>query len=546
LALVGLCIGLFFRVFGITNLEVFAAPFSFFGDALFVEALLVHCAEDGWACLTGGPMHRLGAPFTANWSDFPRSEDFLYWVLSRGWGHEAVGWMVNTALLVAACTSATTFFWFARTKRIPVSIALVLSLCFAFSPFFFTRNQQHLQVTFYALIPVSWWLLNQLKRRRFRFWEGVVSVVLGMQFVYYAFYHVVGLFTVALWVCRRREALRLVAASFALTLCGVCATNVDTLRLRWEEGPNARALVRSARDATAFALWPEQLLIPSPFHRIGWVRERVKPYAERMGARGEYPSAYLGTAGMAGLGLVGFFGLRHFKRKKRPTLEGAYALALGAVALPKVGLLALFAQVTGWAFLRSNNRVSIVLLSLALLTLGHALRGLVRRGTRWAAIATGALGLCFWEQIPQTDIDLDAGFFEARAAHFADVRSFSQRLEAAGLHDAFVYPHGDFPEDPTSPLRDAYLPLQLYVASTHLKLSYGAVKGRPPSEWSRRTAALDDGALLPALRESGFSVVISHRAACDEACRARFNRLFGGPPRFESTSGYLAWPLANR
>ncbi len=535
------CALIFGLVFRVDRVASFTQPFEFSGDALVIESLLVACFESPLGCLTGAANARLGAPGQANWADFPKNEDWLYCVLGQLLWFMPLGAATNTAFFLAALCAALSFFWVARQRAVGVELAFFLSLLFAFCPFYFTRNEQHFSLTVFAAVPLSPWLLGRIRDGKNSPATWLASAFLGMQVVYFTAYHLLGLL-LTLGLFRSATGVRKVLlVSLALTLATSVLGNLDTVSLVAREGANASAVVRNATDATGFALWPEQLVIPSDAHRIEIIRSAASRYARRFGHRGEFASAYLGLAGLTGLLLLSWHAVRHWR--KMP-FEFGLVTVLVAAALPKIGLLALFAQATGKAFLRSNNRVSIFLLCLSLLFLGQVLTGWLEAKPKWAKAGSLAmLALCLYEQIPLNDFETNSGFRSARQAQLDSLHQFTASLETKGLNRLFVYPHGDFPESSVSPFKDSYLPLQLYLTSTQLHLSYGAVRGRLASNWSRQTAALEGEKFTEALVAAHFDGVVTHSNACSADCQTRLTTQFGAPEAVAGTAGWIAWSV---
>jgi phosphoglycerol transferase len=544
------CLVIFCTVFRVSSFDNLNTPFEFSGDALFFQAATLQCHELKFGCLMGEEVTRLGAFRSANWGDFPRSDDWLQLLCAQLLAVMPLGAAVNVLFFCAAFFSSLSFFMVARRQKITGSWAFVLSLLFAFCPFYFTRNEQHISLTFFASVPLSIFVCAQLWRGRLTKATAGLSLLMGLQMVYFTAYHGFGLALAGLRSAlgrpsrespKRKSAMKLVGLAMLCTLAGAVLGNADTFRLRNQRGSNFHAIARQASDATGFALWPEQLVIPSEFHRVAWVREAASTYARRFGHRGEYPSAYLGV--MGALGVAGLLS-RGFRRLKRAWhFEWAMAMGLIVLALPVVGLLALWARFTGLIFLRSNNRVSIFLLCLGLLFLGRALSILTARARIHSGIAMVALGLGLLEQLPLTDFEIDADHRQHTAEQVANVTAFTHSLEALGAKKVFLFPHLDFPESAENPFGEAYVPLQLYVTSSTLRLSYGAVKGRPESEWSKMVSALPDAELVSQLTGQQFDTLVSHVKACDAACQTRFTGLFGAPLTTPTKSGFLSWSI---
>jgi hypothetical protein len=428
------------------------------------------------------------------------------------------------------------------------TLAAAASLLFALSPYLFTRNVQHLGLSLFGLMPFAvlvWRRLAQpfAPRHRVAPWVAL-SALLGAQSVYYALYTVIGVGLVGVLQASRRRwrEVRVAGLCVLATLAVVLALNADTFALWSREGRNPAAFARSPHDAVVAGLWPEQLVIPSPFHRFGLVREAVAPYARWVGGRGEYPSAYLGVVGAAALAAVVVIGARRSTRTRAlgPTSRSAaLVLAWVALALP-VGGLAGFARLTGVALLRSNDRVSVILLAVALLWLAVKLTRRTARRPAWqrGALAAGVAALGLFEQVPLTDPDVDPGFFERTDAAVNGTKRLADEL---GERRVFVSPPSTFPEDPASPFGDPYRPLAPFVVSRGASFSAGGLHGRRGGDWPFEVARLPDDAFARALEEHGFTALITTGAACDASCAARLDAVMSALPNARRLQGGAEW-----
>lgn len=551
LLLVSAVTGLFTGVFHLDSSSG-QTPLFFSGDALWTQASILQCAEAGLDCLVSSANPRLGAPGVADWADFPRTEKLWWWLgglLARRFG---LGWGTNLLFLGAALGAALSMYAAARHLRAHPALAAASALLFAFSPYLFTRNIHHLGLTLYLAVPLAILIWRRLAQPRAPTGSAravlvVGAAFMGAQMVYYAVYFLIGLAVIGVLqaLARRAAVARWCALSAAVTTAVMLLGTQDTLVLAAREGRNPQAVVRDPRDAFHFGLWPEQLVIPSGAHRWGPVRSLVPHYATKFGSRGEYPSPYLGLFGALSLAaLLATFARRQLRRAwgrsrisprplgarwssaakalwQSPTSRSAgLVLFWVAMTLPW-GVLALFGRLTGVAVLRSNNRISIVLLAVALLWLAHRLsRFTARRGgslAPWlAGAAVASLGLS--EQMPYTDEELDPSHLGRLAQAVGGAREVARELERdADSPSLFVYPSQRFPEDLHPPFGDDYLPFQLSNASVRARWSFGGVAGRRSGDWPAEVAGLPAEDFAASLREAGFTGLVTHRAACDAA-----------------------------
>ncbi len=543
----------------LTSAAAWRTPLQFSGDAVFELAGLRSASSAGARCLWNRAEPRLGAPFGADWADFPGTDELR--VCAGGLLASAFGAPVAVNVLFALATllAAVGLYLAARSLGAAPAPAVACGLLYALSPYLFTRNVQHLGLSFFGLVPlgvVAWRRLAQPLRKRHRVTGRLValSALLGAQTIYYALYFVIGAGMAGVLQALRRNwrAAFVSALCIAAALAVVLALNADTFRLWASEGRNPNAFARSPHDAVVAGLWPEQLFLPSPFHRVPLMREAVAPYARWVGGRGEYPSAYLGLAGAVSLVWLVVEGARRFLRTRSlgpAARSAAVVLAWVAVALP-VGLLAGWARLSGMALLRSNDRVSVVLSAVALLWLAVKLTRWTAKRPQWvrAAVAAGVAGLGLLEQVPLTDADVDPDFPAKLAETVAGTRRFVEGLEAQSAEPrrVFVYPPSTFPEDPAPPFKDPYRPLAPFVVSTSASFSAGGVHGRRAGDWPSEVAKQGDDDFARELVAKGFSALITQEAACPEAtCGGRLTGVIARLPNARRLdvegAGWFGW-----
>ena len=265
-------------------------------------------------------------------------------------------------------------------------------------------------------------------------------------------------------------------------------------------------------DADALALRPVQLLLP---YQHAWTA--VQTWTRRAywdtnpAGRNTERSTYLGVVGLAGLLAMMVAAVRRIGRRRPISWHAPLVLWTLAWAVPGgiSSLLLLF----GWAVLRSNNRVSIILLTLAMLYLATALTAATRRwpaSWRWvAAVALFVLGA--WDQARHPPADQ---WPAVRRTIEAD-EAFARELEQAvgSRHDVFMLPAVPFPEAGSDYQRGFidYEHLRLFLSSRHLRLSYGAVKGRPEADATVALGHLPPAEFAIAIVQGGWGTVVINR-----------------------------------
>lgn len=537
-----------------------SVPVAYVGDAWFQLAAIQGIAESGAGPFAQHVQPRLGAPAGANWSDFPMYWDLVLWITAQGARWVGLFPAANLAVLAAHLLAAASCFLVCRSLGAARAWSAALAGVYALSYYAFYRTLWHISMLHYWHLPlVLAVVLRCLSSRRAPLagwpWVGALGVaaLAGMLEFYYA--AIIGQFfaLAALFHLWRRAGWRRVLAPIALggaLVAGFLVTQIDTLQYRREHGPNPAAVVRSAADVNTLALRPVQLLLP---YQHAWTAvqtwSRQAYWDTHPAGRSTERSTYLGVVGIAGLFvLLGAAGRRLWRR--RPISWHA-PLVLWTLAFAVPGGMALVLTWFDWpVVLRSNNRLSIVLLTLSLMSLAAVLTTTTRRWRsrrRWAA-AGGLFLLGAWDQARHPP----AQPWPLIQRTIASDRAFAAELESAvgQRTDIFMLPAAPFPEAGSDMVRGFidYEHLRLFLVSQHLRLSYGAVKGRPEID-----AAVAQGNLTPEevaaqVVAGGWGAVALNRKGLPDggaALLASFERR-GWSRRIESALGDLVAVLPAR
>jgi len=489
-----------------------------------------------WPLLSKEPSS-LGAPFIANWNDYPSVEEgILAWwtIFVRIFG---VFPGTNLTVLSAHLLAAVSFFfvcWQLNYNRIFSAAGAVL---FALSRYAFARGLTHIVLTFYWHLPlgllVAWWCLSDTpllsQRKRFCF-ALVVAVLHGIQNPYYTWLFCQLMAFAALYQWIRHKSFRsmvapvLIAGSAGMTFL---LMNLDTLYFRWINGPvPGGTVIRSYAGLELYALKPIELLLP-PIHSLGFVQAWAhRVYFDQALVRGEVGPAYLGIVGIASLALLIFSAMKRVACRESARLPwhfwGLVVIFSYSVIGGLNGLLGLF----GIVLFRCSNRFSIVILAIVLLFLTKQLTSLSRRCSTATATALACLMVAIgtFDQLPPHQRAAGLSALRAQVASDAD---FVAKLEAGLPREAKVFelPIMDFPEvAPVFGVSD-YEEFRPYLYSQHLKYSYGSDKGRYRERWQRDAQQLGTEKLVRSLETYGFAAVLINRKGYEDRAASLINDL---------------------
>jgi hypothetical protein len=522
LALLSLTTLLWCAVYNRWSVQAWTTPVVYAGDTWASMATAKALATGDTLPILPKFPRSFGAPFVANWNDYPSIEEGIFvWYAVFIWLFGVFAGS-NLALLSAHLLAAVSFYFVSRTLRYQRVISFALAILFAMSPYAFTRNLGHLVLTFYWHVPlgllVAWWCLTGQANAttRNRVFCMVVCVLHGIQYMYYT-----GIFCQFLLVAAFVGFLRREKPSqifFPLLLIGVVfatflVMSADTLYYRFAHGPNPAALVRTYAGLEVYALRPVELFLPA-FHRIAWLQRWTNNnyYSQTMFQRGENDSPYLGMVAIAALIWIVWVSVRAVANRRAADLP-PHAWGIGWIfAFSVIGGLNGMIGVFGLVFFRGTNRYSLVIAAIALLFLGRELSRRARSWPLWAVCA-GAAGLLFFGLADQVArLTRSAEIRQVRKVVLSDA-GLVAALESKLAPDSMIFqlPVADYPEiGPIERMID-YEHMRPYLHSHSLRFSYGSQKGRTREAWQHEVMALGAATAVAQLEHYGFAAVLINR-----------------------------------
>ncbi len=547
-------------------------PFTYFEDGLGTLAYTKSILENGW--YFSNP--RLGAPFIANWRDFPVGGENVHWfsmkVIGTITGDAASA--LNVYFLLSFFLIALAGYFVARYLRLGTAAALVVGVLYAFAPFH-AFHLIHVARSVYYMVPFAMLVLlwtadyrreflhtedGATRWRRGRVGTAIaVVVILSSSDTQNAAYLITLLAVVAIIHSVRDRTWRplaIVAVLGAITLGTLLVNNSPYLWSRHQRGPNPEVATRGLRDQDTFALRPATLLLPAPGHRIGAFADLTERATEGATTDGESRGTALGIIGSVGL-LLSLGAVAAGALGTRPRDESGLLLTrLGllnivAIVIGTVGGLSYLFALAGFTQYRTWNRLSIFIAFASLLAVGLLLdRGFARirtrvPGPRAAVIMVTVTGILVVGGAYDQTSPKFVPHYATLAAQYNGDATFYQTLERRLPRDAMVFqlPIAEFPEvGPIVNMAD-YAQFTAYLHSDALRWSYGGMKGRPDANWIRNVAPCDPPAFLTQLAVVGFDgVVLDTTGFVDggEAFRTGAEPLVGSP-RLRSPDGHLEY-----
>ncbi len=511
-------------VFNRFSVQAWRVPLDYGIDPILSDAKqqfsLVKAAMDGdFVPFLPRFIRQLGAPYTANWNDFPLVEKFLY--LGAGLLARLVGIFVatNSMVLVLHLLAGAAFYVTCRMFRCRWEWAFAGALAFAFSRYAFAQSLHHLTTVYYWHAPlfvlVAAWIVAGLRFRTPRYYAAAaVAVITGMQSPYYtnAFLQLVAIACLALWYRRGWRSVLAPASLVAVTGAVFLAMNVNTFFCNFVLGPNPGAVARSFKWLDIYGLKMVDMFVPPPVHGFEPFAELGKSYYSQTILPGEVPpGSYLGLAGIGALLWLACVTLvRLFRRPPRPAPMAAFQVGWLLLYSVTGGVNALLG-VFGLLLFRATNRFTVVILAIVLIFAVRRLSALTRAWQPAARIAVAAMAALFvlLDQLPPWTTDAEI----AQTASVVDSdRAFAANLERRLPNGAMIFqiPIMEFPESP-APGVSSYEHFRPYLFTEHLRYSFGTVKGRPRDQWQFALAKLPIPEIVNRLEAYGFSAVYIDR-----------------------------------
>ena len=498
-----------------TPLEYIANPEKS-NDVLFYFAEVKAAVDGHYWPLIPKKVPELGAPFGADWGDYPVTEQVL--IFATGLIARFVGIFAacNFMIMLAQVLAALSIYAVCRVLRCHWSWSFVAGVAYGFAPYAFAHGEHHLDLTFYWHLPlcllVTRWLSvgEGLPMQGAKFLFAIaVGFVTGLQNQYYTFMFIqlAALGGLAQWVRRSWRAFLPALAVCVSSMLGFLVVSLDAIVFQFLHGRNPSAVVRNYGHMEFYALKLMDLFIPFQGHRL--FSALAEHYSAIVLVRGEMPRAgYLGLVGIAGLASLAITTFARLVRTSAPMpLEAAQVLWI--VLQATIGGLNAFLGVFGFYLFRATGRYSIFFLALALLFLVRQLSRLTKDRPILAMVGAAALVLVVI--VDQTPPIVSRRQIEQTASAADSDRRFTKEIESSLPPGTMIFqlPTIEFPEDSSRAGYDHFRP---YLFSQHLRFSFGAVRGRARDEWVHTLNSVSAEKAIGILTRYGFAAIYVDRA----------------------------------
>lgn len=511
-------------VYNRTSLVAWQTPLGYGNDAWFQLGVAKAFMDGDVFPVLPKWVDQLNAPYSANWNDFPITEEFIHAIM--GWLGRGMGLFpaANFMVLLAHLLAGFSFWYVSRQLNYRPAFAFMGSILFAFSQYGFARNLSHITLTYYWHVPlmlmVTYWTYSsnpiQVKSRKW-FVAIVVAVVSGTFNPYYTgmFLQFLG-FAVLLHLVRKQYSLIwFPVLLIGMTAIGFFIMNADTLSYAWLHGANYGATIRGFADLERFGLKIPDLVFPPQYHAWqSWADYGQRHYILPRMIKGEMLSSYLGLVGLSGLIWLAGTGVYRLLQGSTQLIPVHAWQTLWVLLYSIVGGLNNLLGTFGFILFRSTNRYSIFILTIILLFMVRQLsRACPPKMVVLVALVVLVIGL--WDQLPPK---VSAAQIQKTDELVQIDRNFAKQLESQLPKNSMIFqlPEVAFPEYGRLNQMDDYEHFRPYLFTQHLHYSYGTNKGRGDTDWQSDVSQLAPAEIVDRLEAYGFAAIMINRKGYDD------------------------------
>ncbi|HVX59282.1 MAG TPA: hypothetical protein VHC19_01725 [Pirellulales bacterium] len=560
LAAVALCLLILSLLFDLPSFDL-SIPLVYGNDALLTHALAKTLTEQPWYLTNPA----LGAPGAMEINDFPMADGLHFlWLKLLSFVRSDWAGIVNLYFLLTFPLTTLTSLYAMRRLGLSTLPAIVGSLLFAFLPYHLIRNQGHLLLAAYYVVPLSVlaavWVYRgeghagegQAQRAgspwRRRLTLSAICLLQASAGVYYAAFACFSLLVAGISGSLERRKLRPLATAvllIAATAAGVVANVSPTLRYWSQHGRNPEPLHRPVLHAELFGLKLAQLVLPVTEHRwrlLAKVRDR---YHHSSLAPNENDSVTLGSVGALGFASLLLRVLFMARRRPGELLGILSKLNLAGVLLATIGGFGVIFNLVVDPHIRCYNRIGVFLGFFALTAAASFMQPWADgwgKGRAMQCLGCSLLGLVLvlgiLDQAPPSLTPAPAWVAPERqivAEQFRSDAEFVARVEAAAPPGAMIFqmPYMVFPEAEPAHRAAAYDHLRPYLHSKQLRWSFGCMRGRQTDLWRRSLQTLPLPERLATIENAGFQgLLVNRRGFADsgQELERELQRLTGSAP----------------
>jgi phosphoglycerol transferase len=363
----------------------------------------------------------------------------------------------------------------------------------------------------------------------------IIIVIVALSHLYYVAFSLFGLLVSGLSASLSRRRLK-PAAIALFVAAGIAAitllANLSSLTYQRHHGPNPAPTSRYPGESLTYGLELVGLCVPQAGYGIPAVDElRQKHVTAHHGKGRQAPFAYIGAIGVIGLIALLFELLNdRLSHRRDHRLHRLAVLNISLLLLATVGGFGYLFSLVVTPEIRVYNRVGVYIAFLSFAAFFILLDAVYERlrGRRLCWILGVALfaGIFTFGARDQTT-ETWKPEYDKLARQYSIDGVFVSQLERRLPRHAMILqlPYVSFltTELPHDVQQEDHL--RLYLHSSSLRWSYGAVVGRPADQWLRQTTAQETEAMLERVCLLGFAGVLVDRLGYADAGEGEIARL---------------------
>lgn len=534
-------LGILYGIFKIFKIDP-TLPLNYTGDAVVHYNFAKNIQDTGWWATNPN----YGAPTGQNLLDFPLTENFqiliikmlimlgLDWILA-----------VNTYYILTFPFIVITAFFAMQKLGLKQCIATICAIIYAFIPYHFLRGVNHLFLSGYFVVPISIYLTfvhanNISLKNRYLF---LITLLIASCGAYYTFFSTFLIFVATLISLVNgvtREKIFKAIKTFGLIIFFFFLNYFPTLIYSKANGQNFNTTVRIPSETELYGLKISQLILPFEDHNLNFMNKIQKRYLT-YGSQSTNENA---DAALGVLGSIGFLFLLFWTifRDKINLFDAETKHKINFLGILNISAT-LFATVGGFASIlgtfitpvfRSENRISIIIAFLALLTVGLVLQSLKNKRVIYL-ISILALPLAIYDQV---SIGVLRNFMRD-SKDYAVLVKFASVVEEFHEKSDKIYtlPLGEYPEGSDKNM------MKLALLSRKLIWSSGAEKMRASNYWQSNINKLPTEEFLQKIVIEGFSGLVIHNKEVDSLKLSEIGKILQAEPMQDEKHEYSYYNL---
>lgn len=504
--------------FGFFHTSEWDIPTGYGGDLYWVLSMAKSYLNNEVVLLFLKEIKLLNAPFVANWSDFPITEEFIFFFMGILGKFSNLYFAHNIVLLSGHCLAGLSFFLVAIRLGSKHFNSAVFGVLFGLAHFLFARGSAHIILTYVFVIPVALLIVSDVLDNKLEFGNKqfkiyfLFSFLIGCFNPYYTFLFCIFLLFVFIFKFLKKDLKYIIPIIFIFaSACGFFLMNADTLYSNFINDVNLKAVGRNLAALEVYGMKMPELFFPPSGHRIeSFYNFGMTHYYHKAYVRGESWSSYIGVLGVIGFSTLIFNSLNSIRNGWK-SLEVKVLISINWIFLYSlIGGINLVLGVLNFQIFRAPNRFSIFILCILLLYLCIK-SSLIKSNLLRYSLLSFMLFVGLFDQLPRPNFSFQDPIKIRVKSDIEMGKVLMRELEKGDM--VYQFPFQEFPEvGPVKGMQD-YEHLRPYINTNHIRFTYGNNKGRGSELWQEKIKFDKNGNFIKLLESYGFDAVYINKKA---------------------------------